>query len=132
MMPTASGRSSTPAASSSETSPIASAAPGRSVTRRLALRTSPPDLRGLRVGRDGTGARADLKPGRPYISRADAAHFLMRQLTDDAFAHKTPAIGGPGLLSANIPSGPRSWQHTPRPYSYLGVGVRTSRRRCLV
>jgi len=39
-------------------------------------------------------ARADLKPGRrPYISRADAADFLMRQLTDDAFVHKTPAIG---------------------------------------
>lgn len=39
-------------------------------------------------------ARADLKPGRrPYISRGDAADFLMRQLTDDAFIHKAPAIG---------------------------------------
>ncbi len=39
-------------------------------------------------------ARVDLKPGRrPYISRADAADFLMRQLTDDTFIHKTPAIG---------------------------------------
>jgi putative NADH-flavin reductase len=36
----------------------------------------------------------DLKPGwRPYISRADVADFLMRQLTDDAFVRKTPAIG---------------------------------------
>jgi hypothetical protein len=39
-------------------------------------------------------ARADLKPGRRlYISQADAADFLMRQLTDDAFVRKTPAIG---------------------------------------
>ena len=39
-------------------------------------------------------ADVDLKPGRrPYISRADVADFLMRQLTDDAFLHKTPAIG---------------------------------------
>ncbi len=39
-------------------------------------------------------ARADLKPGRrPYISQADAADFLMRQLADDAFVRKTPAIG---------------------------------------
>jgi uncharacterized protein YbjT (DUF2867 family) len=36
----------------------------------------------------------DLKPGRrPYISRADVADFLVRQLTDEAFVHKTPAIG---------------------------------------
>jgi uncharacterized protein YbjT (DUF2867 family) len=36
----------------------------------------------------------DLKPGRhPYISRADVADFLMRQLTDDAYVRKTPAIG---------------------------------------
>jgi putative NADH-flavin reductase len=36
----------------------------------------------------------DLKPGRhPYISRADVADFLMRQLTDDAFVRRTPAIG---------------------------------------
>lgn len=36
----------------------------------------------------------DLKPGRrPYISRADVADFLMRQLTDDAFLRSTPAIG---------------------------------------
>jgi uncharacterized protein YbjT (DUF2867 family) len=36
----------------------------------------------------------DLKPGRrPYISRADVADFLVRQLTDDTFVHKTPAIG---------------------------------------
>lgn len=36
----------------------------------------------------------DLKPGRrPYISRADVADFLMRQLTDDTFVHKTPSIG---------------------------------------
>jgi uncharacterized protein YbjT (DUF2867 family) len=39
-------------------------------------------------------ADVDLKPGwRPYISRADVADFLMRQLTDDTFVHKTPAIG---------------------------------------
>ena len=39
-------------------------------------------------------AAVDLKPGRrPYISRADAADFLIRQLTDDTFIHKTPAIG---------------------------------------
>jgi putative NADH-flavin reductase len=39
-------------------------------------------------------ARVDLKPGRrPYISRADAADFLMRQLADDAFVRNTPAIG---------------------------------------
>ena len=39
-------------------------------------------------------ARVELKPGRrPYISRADVADFLMRQLTDDTFVHKTPAIG---------------------------------------
>jgi uncharacterized protein YbjT (DUF2867 family) len=39
-------------------------------------------------------ASVDLKPGRrPYISRADVADFLVRQLTDDAFLHKTPAIG---------------------------------------
>jgi putative NADH-flavin reductase len=36
----------------------------------------------------------DLKPGRrPYISRADVADFLMKQLTDDTFVHRTPAIG---------------------------------------
>jgi putative NADH-flavin reductase len=36
----------------------------------------------------------DLKPGRrPYISRADVADFLMKQLADDKFVHKTPAIG---------------------------------------
>jgi putative NADH-flavin reductase len=39
-------------------------------------------------------ARVDLKPGRrPYISRADVADFLMRQLTDSTFVNKTPAIG---------------------------------------
>ena len=39
-------------------------------------------------------AWVDVKPGRrPYISRADVADFLMRQLTDDAFIHTTPAIG---------------------------------------
>ena len=39
-------------------------------------------------------ASVDLKPGRrPYISRADVADFLMRQLTDDTFIRKTPAIG---------------------------------------
>jgi uncharacterized protein YbjT (DUF2867 family) len=40
--------------------------------------------------------RADvgLKPGwRPYISRADVADFLLRQLTDDTFVRKRPAIG---------------------------------------
>jgi uncharacterized protein YbjT (DUF2867 family) len=43
---------------------------------------------------NGYRARVDLKPGRrPYVSRADVADFLMRQLTDDAFVHKTPAIG---------------------------------------
>jgi uncharacterized protein YbjT (DUF2867 family) len=37
---------------------------------------------------------AALKPGRrPYISRADVADFLMRQLTDDTFLHDTPSIG---------------------------------------
>jgi putative NADH-flavin reductase len=36
----------------------------------------------------------DLKPGRrPYISRADVADFLMKQLTDDTFVRNTPAIG---------------------------------------
>ena len=36
----------------------------------------------------------DLKPGwRPYISRADVADFLTRQLADDTFVHATPAIG---------------------------------------
>jgi len=36
----------------------------------------------------------DLKPGRrPYISRADVADFLTRQLTDDTFVRRTPAIG---------------------------------------
>jgi uncharacterized protein YbjT (DUF2867 family) len=39
-------------------------------------------------------ADVDLKPGRrPYISRADVADFLLRQLTDDMFVRKTPAIG---------------------------------------
>jgi len=39
-------------------------------------------------------ASVDLKPGRrPYISRADAADFLMRQLADDTFVRSTPAIG---------------------------------------
>jgi len=43
---------------------------------------------------NGYRARADLKPGRrPYVSRADVADFLMRQLTDEAFVHKTPVIG---------------------------------------
>ena len=36
----------------------------------------------------------DLRPGRrPYISRADVADFLIRQLTDDTFVRRTPAIG---------------------------------------
>jgi len=39
-------------------------------------------------------ANPDLKPGRrPYISRADVADFLLKQLTDDTFVRKTPAIG---------------------------------------
>jgi putative NADH-flavin reductase len=39
-------------------------------------------------------ADVDLKPGRrPYISRADVADFLLKQLTDDTFIRKTPAIG---------------------------------------
>ncbi len=39
-------------------------------------------------------AGVDLKPGwRPYISRADVADFLMRQLTDDTFLRSTLAIG---------------------------------------
>jgi putative NADH-flavin reductase len=39
-------------------------------------------------------ADVDLKPGRrPYIARADAADFLMRQLADDTFVRRTPAIG---------------------------------------
>jgi putative NADH-flavin reductase len=39
-------------------------------------------------------ADVDLKPGRrPYISRADVADFLLRQLTDDTFVRQTPAIG---------------------------------------
>ena len=39
-------------------------------------------------------AGVDLTPGwRPYISRADVADFLMRQLTDDTFLRNTPAIG---------------------------------------
>ena len=36
----------------------------------------------------------DLKPGRrPYVSRADVADFLMRQLADDSFVRRAPAIG---------------------------------------
>ena len=36
----------------------------------------------------------DLKPGRrPYISRADVADFLMKQLADDTFLRNTLAIG---------------------------------------
>jgi hypothetical protein len=39
-------------------------------------------------------ASVDLKPGRrPYISRADVADFLMRQLADDTFVRRTPTIG---------------------------------------
>jgi putative NADH-flavin reductase len=39
-------------------------------------------------------ADVDLKPGRsPYISRADVADFLLRQLTDDTFVRKAPAVG---------------------------------------
>jgi putative NADH-flavin reductase len=39
-------------------------------------------------------ANVDLKPGRrPYISRADVADFLLKQLTDDTFVGKTPAVG---------------------------------------
>ncbi|WP_119070108.1 NAD(P)-dependent oxidoreductase [Rubrobacter indicoceani] len=35
-----------------------------------------------------------LRPGRrPWISRADVAEFLLRQLDDDAFVRRTPAIG---------------------------------------
>jgi hypothetical protein len=35
-----------------------------------------------------------LKPGRrPYISRADVADFLIRQLTGGTFVRKTPVIG---------------------------------------
>ena len=46
------------------------------------------------VGIGFTDLLADLKPGRrPYVSRGDVADFLMRQLTDDAFVRKTPAIG---------------------------------------
>ena len=43
---------------------------------------------------DAYRARADLKPGRrPYVSRADVADFLMRQLSNHALVRKTPAIG---------------------------------------
>jgi hypothetical protein len=46
------------------------------------------------VGIELADLLADLKPGRrPYVSRRNVADFLMRQLTDDAFEHKTPAIG---------------------------------------
>jgi putative NADH-flavin reductase len=39
-------------------------------------------------------ADVDLKPGRrPYISRADVADFLLKQLTDDTFVRSTPAVG---------------------------------------
>jgi putative NADH-flavin reductase len=39
-------------------------------------------------------AAEDLKPGRrPYISRADVADFLLRQLTGGTFVRKTPVIG---------------------------------------
>jgi putative NADH-flavin reductase len=39
-------------------------------------------------------AAEDLKPGRhPYISRADVADFLIRQLTSGTFVRKTPVIG---------------------------------------
>lgn len=38
--------------------------------------------------------KENLRPGRrPYISRADVADFLTRQLTNDDFVHKAPAIG---------------------------------------
>lgn len=36
----------------------------------------------------------DLRPGRrPWIPRADVADFLLRQLRDDTFLRRTPAIG---------------------------------------
>jgi hypothetical protein len=39
-------------------------------------------------------ADVDLKPGRrPYISRADVADFLLKQLSDEAFVRRAPAIG---------------------------------------
>ena len=39
-------------------------------------------------------ASIDLKPGRrPYISRADVADFLIRQLDGDTFVRNTPTIG---------------------------------------
>lgn len=39
-------------------------------------------------------AGVNLAPGRRFwISRADTADFLMRQLTDDTFLRQTPAIG---------------------------------------
>jgi putative NADH-flavin reductase len=54
---------------------------------RPMLLTNGPWTNDYRVG-------LDLKPGRrPYISRADVADFLMKQLADDTFIHKTPAIG---------------------------------------
>jgi hypothetical protein len=46
------------------------------------------------VGIELADLLADLKPGRrPYVSRGNVADFLIRQLTDDAFVRKTPAIG---------------------------------------
>ena len=45
------------------------------------------------VGIELADLLADLKPGRPYVSRGNAGDFLMRQLTDGAFVRKTPAIG---------------------------------------
>ena len=45
------------------------------------------------VGIELADLLADLKPGRrPYVSRGNAADFLMSQLTDGAFVRKTPAI----------------------------------------
>lgn len=42
----------------------------------------------------GYRAGVDLKPGlRPWVSCADVAEFLLRQLRDDAFLRRTAAIG---------------------------------------
>jgi hypothetical protein len=51
-------------------------------------------------------AEVDLKPGcRPYISRADVADFLLKQLSDGTFVHETPAIGYWPQESRGLPGG---------------------------
>jgi hypothetical protein len=47
------------------------------------------------MGRRRTAYRALVNPRRwtwGFISRADVADFLVRQIEDDAFLHKTPVL----------------------------------------